>query len=97
MLQGDASIKDVYSSCSWFKHNAPAVDSMLRSCLRALIWLLHFVGDWEIEEDENWDDMFDNPRYDNHDNDDTAPHCVKFGIIETEYVKQWQQCVKFGC
>ena len=99
MLQGDASIKDMYSSWSWFKHNAPAVDSILRNCLQALIQqLLYFVDDWDIEEDGNWDDMFDYLRYDNHDNDDTAPYCVKFGIIETEYVKQWQQCgVKFGC
>ena len=83
MLQGDASIKDM--------------DSMPRNFLQDLTWLLHFVDDdWEIKEDENWDDTFDYPRYDNHEDDDTAPHCVKFGIIETEYVKRWQQCVKFG-
>ena len=96
MLQGDASIKDMYTTRSWFKHNAPAVDSMPRNCLQDLIRLLHFVDDWEIEEDENWDDTFDYPRYDNHEDDDTAPHRVKFGIIETEYVKRWQQCVRFG-
>ena len=54
------------------------------------------MDDWEIEEDENWDDTFDYPRYDNHEDDDTAPHRIKFGIIETEYVKRWQQCVRFG-
>ena len=100
ILQGDASIKDMYSTRSWFKHNAPAVDSMPRDCLQDLTWLLHFVDDWEIEEDENWDDTFYYPHYDNHEDDDvtddTAPHRVKFGIIETEYVKRWQQCVKFG-
>ena len=36
------------------------------------------------------------PHYDNHEDNDTAPHRVKFGIIETENVKRWQQCVKFG-
>ena len=29
MLQGNTSIKDMYTTRSWFKHNAPAVDSML--------------------------------------------------------------------
>ena len=88
----------MYSSRSWFKHNAPAVDSMPRNCSQDLIWLLHFVDDWEIEEDGNWDDIIDYPRYDNHDDDDTTLHRVKFEIIETEYIKQCQQCVmKFGC
>jgi len=96
MLQGDASVPDMYTTRSWFKHNAPAVESMPRNCLQDLIRLLHFVDDWEIEEDENWDDTFDYPRYDNHEDDNTAPHRVKFGIIETEYVKRWQQCVRFG-
>ena len=84
MLQGNASIKDMYSSCSWFKHNAPAADSMPHNCLQDLIrWLFHFVDDWEIEEDENWDDVFDYLRYDNHDNDDTAPHRVKYILFIT--------------
>ena len=70
---------------------------MPQNCLQDLIRLLYFVDDWEIEEDENWDDnMFNYPKYDNHDDADTAPHRVKFWIIETEYVKRWQQCVKFG-
>ena len=28
MLKGDASMKDMYSTRSWFNHNAPAVESM---------------------------------------------------------------------
>ena len=31
MLQGDTSVPDMYSTRSWFNHNAPAVDSMLAS------------------------------------------------------------------
>ena len=63
--------KNMYSTRSWFKHNAPAVDSMLHNCLQDLIRLLHFVDDWEIEDD-NWNDMFHYSRYDNNDNGDTA-------------------------
>ena len=54
MLQGDASIKDMYSSWSWFKHNAPAVDSILRNCLQALIqfallcWWLGYWRGWKL-------------------------------------------------
>ena len=52
---------------------------MPQNCLQDLIRLLYFVDDWEIEEDENWDDnMFNYPKYDNHDDADTAPHRVKF-------------------
>ena len=41
--------------------------------------------------------MFDYPKYDNNDDDDTAPHCIKFSLIEDEYIKRWQECVKFCC
>jgi hypothetical protein len=38
MLQGSTSVPDIYSIQSWFKHNAPAVDSMPpRNCLQDLI------------------------------------------------------------
>ena len=45
MLQGDTSVKDMYSTCSWFKHNSPAVNSMPRDCLQDLTRLLHEVDD----------------------------------------------------
>ena len=49
--------------------------------------------------DENnfeWDEVFDYPK-DDHDHDDyAASHCIKWALIEDAYVKQWQQCVKFG-
>ena len=94
MLYGDT----LYSSQSWFKHNVQAVDSMPRNCLQDLTQLLHFVDNWEIDNTENWDNnMFDYPRYDNNDNDDTAPHCIKFSLIEDERNKRWQECVKFCC
>ena len=41
MLQGNTSVKDMYSTCSWFKHNSPAVDSMPHDCLQDLTQLLH--------------------------------------------------------
>ena len=93
MLQDDASIKDMYSSWSWFKHNAPAVDSMPRNCLQDLIRLLHFVDDWEIEENENWDDKFDYPRFDNHIVVDTTLHCVKFASNYRDEIHQTMAAV----
>ena len=58
MLQGDTSVKNMYSTRSWFNHNAPAVDSMSRDCLQDLTWLLHFVNDWELNEsDFEWNEV----------------------------------------
>ena len=62
MLQGDTSIKDMYSTRSWFNHNAPAVDSMPRDCLQDLTRLFHFVDDWELDDNDfKWDEVFDFP------------------------------------
>ena len=41
--------------------------------------------------------MFDYLCSNNNNYDDTASHCLKFGLIKDKYVKRWQQCVKFGC
>ena len=71
MLQDDTSVvKDIYSTMSWFNHNAPAVDSMPRDCLQDLTRLLHFVDDWELDENDfKWNEVFDFPQHDhNHDN-----------------------------
>ena len=97
MLQGDTSVPDMYSIRSWFNHNAPAVDSMPRDCLQDLTWLLHFVDDWELDDNNfKWDELFDFPKHD-HDHDDyAASHCIKWALIEDAYVKRWQDCVKFG-
>ena len=97
MLQGDTSVKDMYSTRSWFNHNAPAVDSMPRDCLQDLTRLLHFVDDWELDgNDFEWNEVFDFPKCD-HDHDDyAAAHRIKWALIEDAYVKRWQQCVQFG-
>ena len=50
--------------------------------------MLHFIDDWKIEDDKNWDNTFNYPRYDNNDNDDIAAHCVKFWLIEDKYVNE---------
>ena len=59
MLSGDPSIAKMYDSRSWFNHCAPAVEAMSRNCLQDLHHLLHFVDDWEINEDENWEYVYD--------------------------------------
>ena len=43
--------------------------------------MLHFVNDWELDENDfKWNEVFDFPKFD-HDHDDhaTAQECVKFG------------------
>ena len=97
ILQGDTSVKCIYSTWSWFNHNAPAVDSMPRDCLKDLTRLLHFFDDQKLDDNNfEWDKVFDFPKHD-HDHDDyAATHRVKFGLIEDAYMKQQQECVKIG-
>ena len=86
----------IYSTHSWFNHNVPAVDSMPRDCLQDLTQLLHFVDDWELNNNDfEWNENFNYPK-DDH-NHDAYAHCAKIGLIKNMYVKGWQQCVKFGC
>ena len=94
MLSGDPSIVNMYDSRSWFNHCAPAVESMPRDCLQDLYRLLHFVDDWELDEDKEWDDIYDHPKEEVKEG--TASHRTKHGLFEDAYVKRWQQCVKFG-
>ena len=97
MIQGDTSALEMYGTCSWFFHNAPAVDSMLKDCLQDLTRLFHFVDDWELDDNDfEWNEVFDYPKDDHDDDAYAASRCVKFSLIEDTYVKQCQQCVKFG-
>mmetsp|Transcript_54967 Transcript_54967/g.62207 ORF Transcript_54967/g.62207 Transcript_54967/m.62207 type:complete len:100 (+) Transcript_54967:816-1115(+) len=94
MLSRDPSIVYMYDLRRWFNHCAPAVKSMPRDCLQDLYQLLHFVDDWELDEDMEWDDIYDHPKEDVKEG--TASHRTKHGVFEDAYVKRWQQCVKFG-
>ena len=86
----------IYSTHSRFNHTVPAVDSMPRDCLQDLTQLLHFVDDWELNNNDfEWNENFNYPK-DDH-NHDAYAHCTKIGLIKNMYVKGWQQCVKFGC
>ena len=87
----------MYSTCCWFNHNTPAVDSMPHNCLQDLTRLLHFVNDWELNENDfEWDEVFVFPKFDQDHDDYAAAHQVKFGLFEDAYVRRWQECVKFG-
>ena len=87
-LSGDSSIVNMYDSRSWFNHSAPAVESMPQDCLQDLYWLLHCVDDWELDEDKEWDDIYDHPKEEVKEG--TATHRTKHGLFEDAYVKRWQ-------
>ena len=65
------------------------------NCLQDLTRLLHFVDDWELDENDlEWNEVFDFLKCD-HDHDDyAANYRIKWALIEDAYLKQWQQC---GC
>ena len=102
MLQGDAFVKTVYSTRSWFVHTQHTDGQWYvqeLSTVSNIIGLIHFFDNWDIEDDENWNNMFDYPRYDNNDNDDTtAPYSLCQVQIDRRCTprQRWQQCVKFG-
>ena len=97
MLLADTQVPFTYNTFSWFNHNAPAVDIMPRDCLQDLTWLLHFVDDWELDDNDfGWDEVFDYPEDDQDHDAYAAAHRVKFGLIEDAFVQRWQQCVLFG-
>ena len=55
----------VVGTRSWFNHNAPAVDSMPCNCLQDLSRLLHFVNDWELDDNNyEWNKAFAFPKHD---------------------------------
>ena len=69
---------------SWFKHNAPAIDSMPRNFLQDLIWLLHFVDDWKVDENNfEWNRVFDFPNHDDSHAVYACAHCIKLAFIFT--------------
>ena len=69
---------------SWFKHNAPAIDSMPRNCLQDLIWLLHFVDDWKVDENNfEWNRVFDFPNHDDSHAVYACAHCIKLAFTFT--------------
>ena len=65
---------------------------MPRNCLQDLHRLLHFVDDWEINDDENWEDICDHVKQEKKEG--TATHQTKIGLFEDAYVKRWQECIK---
>ena len=86
MLSGNPSIVNMYDSRSWFNDCALAVESMPRDCLQDLYRLLYFVDDWELDEDKEWDDIYDNPKEEVKEG--TATHQTKHGLFEDAYVKR---------
>ena len=74
------------------------MDSIPRNCLQDLTQLLHFVDNWELDENNfKWNEVFDFLLKYDHDRDDyVAAHRIKWALIEDAYMKRWQQCVKFG-
>jgi len=72
MLSRDPSIVYMYDLRRWFNHCAPAVKSMPRDCLQDLYQLLHFVDDWELDEDKEWDEIYDHVK--EEEKEGTATH-----------------------
>ena len=58
------------------------------NCLQDLTRLLHFLDDWELDDNHfEWDEVFDFPKHDHDHVDFAATNCVKFDLIEDAYVK----------
>jgi hypothetical protein len=71
------------------KSNGSAVPSiqeaMTKNCLEDLTACLHYSDDWEIDDDEEWDDIYPCPQVEAEPG--TAHHRLKHGRLEDGYNK----------
>ena len=74
MLSGDLLIDNMYDLRSCFNHCALAIKFVPRDCLQNLYRLLHFVDDWELDEDKEWDDIYDHPKKRSKGRNSNAPN-----------------------
>ena len=47
---------------------------------------MHFVNDWEINDDKNWEDIYDHVKQE--EKEGTATHQTKIGLFKDAYVKR---------
>jgi hypothetical protein len=70
------------------------MESMRKYAFEDMYRCLHFNNDWDVEEDEEWDEIYGDKKVSS--SDDTARHRHKFTMFEDGFNRRWKKCIQFG-
>ena len=62
MLMGNRSIVQIFSTRDIVDAVPLIQESMTKNCLEDLIACLHYSDDWDIDEDNDWGDVYPDPQ-----------------------------------
>ena len=82
---GNRSIVQIFSTRDIFDAVPSIQEAMTKNCLEDLTACLHYSDDWEIDDDEEWDDIYPCPQVEAEPG--TANHRLKHGQLEDGYNK----------
>jgi hypothetical protein len=85
MLMGNRSIVQIFSTRDIFDAVPSIQEAMTKNCLEDLTACLHYSDDWEIDDEEEWDDIYPCPQVEAEPG--TAHHRLKHGRLEDGYNK----------
>jgi hypothetical protein len=90
MLMGNRSIVQIFSTRDIVDAVPLIQESMTKNCLEDLTACLHYSDDWDIDEDNDWGDVYPDPQVEAELG--TANHWLKHGWLEDGYNKV---CTKY--
>jgi hypothetical protein len=85
MLMGNLSIVQIFSTRDIFDAVPLIQEAMTKNCLEDLTACLHYSDDWEIDDDEDWDDIYPCPQVEVEPG--IAHHRLRYGRLEDGYSK----------
>ena len=94
MLRGFPSIEETWSTRESLDAVGSVKDCMPQDAFKDIHRCMHFSDDWELEEDETWEDIY--PDAQHEPSSDVAKHRRKFEHIEHGFNERWKACVNFG-
>jgi hypothetical protein len=85
MLTGGRSIEQIFSTREIFDCVPSIQAAMTKGALEDLTTCLHYSDDWEVDDDQNWDDIYKDVKVEAAAL--TATHRLKHGRLEDGYNK----------
>jgi hypothetical protein len=85
MLTGGRSIQQIFSTRDIFDAVPSIQAAMTKGALQDLTTCLHYSDDWDVDEDQNWEDTYDDVKVEATPS--TASHRLKHGRLEDGYNK----------
>ena len=76
MLTGSSSNPRMFSTRNIFDAIEPVKSCMPLDAMKDLTRCLHYTNDWDLEEDNQWETLYTNPKIEAHN--ETRDHREKF-------------------